>query len=273
MVGVGGGATAEQADAGALFGAGHQKQRGGFPDVDAMAVGRKRVAALVGYRLQAGKTVQGQLAQAVHAAAQHRIAQAHAQQALGGEQGAAAGGTGSGLAVRRAAEAQPVGEEAGGCGDLLTAVAVSLWQLAAVHIFGDMLASLGDARCAGAEYYGDAAGAVSGDGGLDVVMDLQGSGQQQAVVAAGRLLEAGGHFRQRCIHRANGHAALGNPARLPLHAVSAAGEQCLGHCLLALAQGADHAQGGESSDHGCVSSGRTRYCCVALPSSMACPAA
>ena len=125
-----------------------------------------------GHRFEGREAVQGQAAQAVHAAADHRVAQALLQQAMGAEQGAGAGGTGGGLAVHRAGQAQPVGEEGGRRGHLLLGVVVVGGQLALLEEARNAVTGLTDARGAGAQHQADAGGAVTSDGGAQLGFDL-----------------------------------------------------------------------------------------------------
>ena len=258
MVGVAAGAAAQQADrlaAGQRFLA-HQKQRRAFADIDALAVGREGLARFGRNGLQGGKPIEGQAAQAVHAATEHRIAKPQIDQALGTKQGPRPGGAGGGDHVAGAAQSQPVAEKGGRRRQLLLGIVIAGRQLAVLLVLGNALAGFFDARGAGAENHADAPGTELGDGGADLAFDFQGSGQQQLVIAAGWMAGQGGQRGQFARHGAHRQRPLGHPAALRAHAAGIAGKQRLGHGGLALAEGAVEAQGIEINRHqGALSSG------------------
>ncbi len=117
--------------------ASHKKERRTFADIDAVTVGRERIAARIGHRLQRREAIQGQAAETVHPTTEHRIAHPHTQQTLGTEQGAGAGGAGGGDHIAGAAQLQPLAEKRRRRHQLLLAVAVVGRQLSRALLLGD----------------------------------------------------------------------------------------------------------------------------------------
>ncbi len=198
--------------------AGHQKQHGRFADIDAVAIARERVAAFVRHRFKGREAIDGQLAQAVDAPAQNRVAQVHVEQPTRTEQGAGAGGAGGGNHVGRAAEVQPRREEVGRSAELLLAIVVAVRKGLIGQVAGDPAARFVDARGAGAQNYADAATTIADDRLLNVRLDLEGGGEQQLVVAAALLAERRRDRRQQAFHAGHGQRALGYPAAFRAHA-------------------------------------------------------
>src|SRR5690606_36465289 len=215
---------------------------GCLADVDAVAVDRKRIAQAFAGSLQRTETLQGQVAEGVHAAADHRVAKPGIQQPPGAEQGACAGSAGGGYAVAGAGQLQPVAEETRRGRELLVAVVVVVWQLPVLDQPGDALAGLLDAGGTGAQHHADTPGTVARDGRADLWFDLLRGRQQQLIVArlVVQVLERQG--RKLAGNRADRQLTAGNRLRVRLHAAGITGQQARGHFSLASAESAEHAE-------------------------------
>ncbi|MNI42443.1 hypothetical protein D3C73_967390 [compost metagenome] len=201
-------------------------------------------------RFQRRETVEGQLAQGIDTATQHRVADAQVQQALGTHQGPGTGGASRGNDIGRPAQLQPFGEEVCRRTQFLLLVVVLGRELLFAQVVRQALAGLVDTRSTGAEHDTDAIAAVSLDRAVDVRADLQRGFQQQLIVATVMARHVGWKGCQVALDRADRQRALRHPAGLFAHAAAVAGKQVAGNLLLVAAQRADQSEGIEVSRHG-----------------------
>ncbi len=115
-----------------------------------------------------------------------------------------------------------------------------------------------NARGAGAEHHADPPGAVTGNGGANLRLDLHRGGQQQLVITALRRLQTSRHRRQLAGYRADRQVAATDPTALRLHATGIAGQQRRRDGLLAAAEGANQAQVRQISRHQASPAGSAR---------------
>ncbi len=242
VVGVAGLPDAQEFDRGRL--AGHEEQRCAFPDVDAAAVAAHGVADIGRGGFERGEAIHRQAAEGVHAAHEHRVAQAVAQQPACAGEGLGARCAGRRDGKGRTAEAQAACEEGPGHADFLLRVGVAAGQAGMGAVVGQGRFALGHARRAGAQHHADARSAVAGHGLVHRRGDLRERLQQQPVVAAvpGReRLRDGRQVHGPCAADAGG--APGNPAVLQHQARGVAAEQPVRHGVHGVPQGVDQAQG------------------------------
>ena len=204
MVRVAARAVAQERQGVAVVFAGHHEHGGGFADVDAVAVARKRVGNAVGQHFQRGETVDGERRERVHAAAQHRVAHAQPQQPRRADERPRAGRAGGGHAVARAPQAVCRRGEIGGRGKQLRLLFERNVRPAAA--IGNVLEQRDIFVCAAhrcADYHADSVRAVAAEDCLNLRLDLRQSVPQQLIVAAavfgGQMV---GERAQRAVYRA-----------------------------------------------------------------------